>query len=401
MRWWDRGAHQIRRSVAFAERAQAETSESFDLVIAHDVWSLWAIHRLIGRSKTPLVLDLVEFPRLRQRSGRHIRSTPLQTRLVVDGMTQWFMLRSAAVVTVSPSLGAALRRRTRRPVILLRNFRLADTATDREPRRLRRHLGLAPGSQVVAFINAIGESYGAEELVGALQHLDQSVHVALVGNFTPPEMRDRIETQATRLGVRHRVHIVTDPVPYDEFPSWIADADVGVVGTTSSVANMRLAMPNRVTDFVAAGVPILTGGMPDVAALVEAQGIGAVIPEWTAELVASGVRGLLVPGKAAAVERALAEAQRTLTWEREAELFLNTCDALVQRAQRSGQGRVAIVARKDVSRNGRIRRMAASLSERGHVVTVVAESGKVDMAATLVTTGGPQWSRPSTIPDGS
>ena len=59
-------------------------------------------------------------------------------------------------------------------------------------------------------------------------------------------------------------------------------ADVGLVMLADMGLNYRYALPNRIGDFVAAGVPMVVSDMPEMAAVVRRFGVGEVMYSSTA-----------------------------------------------------------------------------------------------------------------------
>jgi glycosyltransferase involved in cell wall biosynthesis len=67
-------------------------------------------------------------------------------------------------------------------------------------------------------------------------------------------------------------------VPVDELLAWTADADVGVSLLQDTCENHRLALPNKVFEYVAAGVPVVVSDLPELRRLVTDHDLG-----WTVD----------------------------------------------------------------------------------------------------------------------
>ena len=66
-------------------------------------------------------------------------------------------------------------------------------------------------------------------------------------------------------------------VPPEELPVLTRQADVGLVMLENLGLSYYYALPNRIGDFVAAGVPMVVSDMPEMAAVVRKYGVGEVI----------------------------------------------------------------------------------------------------------------------------
>ena len=67
-------------------------------------------------------------------------------------------------------------------------------------------------------------------------------------------------------------------MPLDRLLEHTADADVGVSLLQDTCENHRLALPNKVFEYVAAGVPVVVSDLPELTGLVEEHGIGWTTP---------------------------------------------------------------------------------------------------------------------------
>ena len=92
--------------------------------------------------------------------------------------------------------------------------------------------------------------------------------------------------RALRRGVGASVHFLPS-VPLDELLGYTADADVGVSLLQDTCENHRLALPNKVFEYVAAGVPVVVSDLPELRRLVEAHGIGWTPPDDPEQLAAA------------------------------------------------------------------------------------------------------------------
>ncbi|MCU0460218.1 MAG: hypothetical protein MUE37_14145 [Bacteroidales bacterium] len=87
---------------------------------------------------------------------------------------------------------------------------------------------------------------------------------------------------------------------------------------TDTCINQRYSLPNKVFDYIAAGLPVLVSPLPEVAALVERYGCGIVLTGVTPDEIAGQLqkladdRPLLL-----SLRRNAEEARRELTWEKE------------------------------------------------------------------------------------
>ena len=63
--------------------------------------------------------------------------------------------------------------------------------------------------------------------------------------------------------------LLLDSVPLDDLLANTAEADVGVTLLQDTCENHRLALPNKLFEYIAAGVPVVASALPEVQRLVE------------------------------------------------------------------------------------------------------------------------------------
>ena len=63
-------------------------------------------------------------------------------------------------------------------------------------------------------------------------------------------------------------------MPLPELLANTAEADVGVTLLQDTCENHRLALPNKLFEYIAAGVPVVASALPETQRLIESRGIG-------------------------------------------------------------------------------------------------------------------------------
>ncbi|MBK7085888.1 MAG: glycosyltransferase [Flavobacteriales bacterium] len=70
------------------------------------------------------------------------------------------------------------------------------------------------------------------------------------------------------------------------------NADLGLTLDKDTNLNYRFSLPNKLFDYLHAGIPVLATDLPEVAAIVRAHDCGVVIPVPTPGAIAQAVREL-------------------------------------------------------------------------------------------------------------
>ena len=255
-----------------------------DVVHAHDAAML--LPGLIGArlAGARLVYDSHELATgVPYRTGGWARFVAAIERLGVH--------RCAAVITVSDGIAERLRERhglQRRPTVVRNVSDLTPPPSPTGVLRGRLGIGNAP---LILHQGAPAPDRGGEELIQALTAVPHA-HLAFLGSSPFTGFRDRLRELAVSAGVASRVHFLPS-VPLSELLDWTADADVGVSMLQDTCENHRLALPNKLFEYLVAGVPVVVSDLPEVARLVREEKVGWTVPPADTAGIADALREAL------------------------------------------------------------------------------------------------------------
>ena len=181
-----------------------------------------------------------------------------------------------AVITVSAPLAERLRRTfhlRRQPTLVHNTPALHGPALTRQP-GLRELAGVGPDTALVVYAGSMTRRRKISVVLEALEHLEET-HLALV---VSPDNSVVLETVdlAERLGVGDRVHVVPK-VPPEELVEFLSEADVGV-HPLSRYSNADIALPNKLFEYLHAGLPVVVSECPAMASFVRRHGLGEIAP---------------------------------------------------------------------------------------------------------------------------
>jgi glycosyltransferase involved in cell wall biosynthesis len=58
-------------------------------------------------------------------------------------------------------------------------------------------------------------------------------------------------------------------------------ADAGISLDKDKSLNYRFSLPNKIFDYISAGIPVVSGNLPEIRKIIEAYDCGLIIPEIT------------------------------------------------------------------------------------------------------------------------
>lgn len=284
-------------------------SGDWDIVIAHDLWSLAAALKLAP--KRGVVLDLHEYA---PSESEH----SFVWRLVMAPYVDWMLRSMAPRVAMFVTVGEGIARKYREEfgfdstvVVNATPFQDLEPGPVGMPLRLV-HSGVAAVERRLdIMVDAVRSTSAAVTLdfflvagpAGQLEHLRE-----LAGG--DPRIRFR------------------DPVPYADLVRTLNTYDVGLSIFPPTTFNLEWCLPNKFFDFIQARLGVIIGPSPEMARIVKEHEVGLVLPDFEAASLARALENLTLEvvfgWKSASAHRA-----RELSSERQMETWVRIVAGLM------------------------------------------------------------------------
>jgi glycosyltransferase involved in cell wall biosynthesis len=287
-----------------------------DVYHAHDVSALPACYLAARLRRKPLIFEAHEMP-----LEEHPSSVLGRGRRLLQGLLGLLVGHiipvCSGVITVSPPIVDELRRRYHvQRIALVRNI-LPYRAVP-ETQRLRERLGLSPETRIALYQGTVQPNRSLDLLVRAARYLTPGIVVVIMGKGLGSAFAD-LAALIEQEGVADRVRLLP-AVPYEELLDWTASADIGLMIFAPDYSpNVRMFLPNKLFEYIMAGLPVLTSELPAVVEIVRAHALGAVATDLTPEGVARAINQLFAHPEHLEMMRthALQAAATEYSWEKE------------------------------------------------------------------------------------
>jgi glycosyltransferase involved in cell wall biosynthesis len=231
-----------------------------------------------------------------------------------------------AVITVNQSIATELERRYGiRGVRVIYN---AERSADAPPKTRLFHqlFGLAADKKVLLLQGGISSGRNLEVLVDAMRHVQNaSIVLVILGEGV---LLKKLQAKAKSGELAGRVHF-HPAVPQKELLAFTAAADAGIIPYQAICLNNYYCTPNKLFEFIAAGIPILASDLPEIRSMVQGQQIGLVGDMSTPEKLAVLVDEFFSDEQQLALWRAnIAQAGKRICWEEEEKKLVEIYEAL-------------------------------------------------------------------------
>ncbi|MFL5626078.1 MAG: glycosyltransferase, partial [Ktedonobacteraceae bacterium] len=159
------------------------------------------------------------------------------------------------------------------------------------------------------------------------------------------ETQVQLEALITSEAVADRVKILP-PVPYADLLNWTASADIGLIIYSPDYSlNVRMCLPNKLFEYLMAGLPILASRLEAVSEVIRTYDVGQIVSSLTPEDIGAAINAMCADPEALAHMRcnALEVSQSELCWEKvKSHLIHLYQDILERRSTDSTTQKIAI-----------------------------------------------------------
>jgi glycosyltransferase involved in cell wall biosynthesis len=180
---------------------------------------------------------------------------------------------------------------------------------------LRQRLGLADKVPIILYVGGFSPGRNLHNLILSVPYLDKGM-LAFLG-WGPLE--DELKALVKKKKLHDRVFF-TQPVQPNEVIRYIASASVGTVIHTCLSLNHYYATPNKLFEYIGAGLPVVSSNFPALSSVVEGYNLGKTCNPEDPRDIAAAINWILSDKERYSELRKNArKAAKVFNWENEAE----------------------------------------------------------------------------------
>jgi glycosyltransferase involved in cell wall biosynthesis len=172
-----------------------------------------------------------------------------------------------------------------------------------------------PNKKIILYQGALNVGRGLEWILNAMPLIDNAILV-IIGNG---DIRKQLEKLTASLGIQNKVQF-TGAISGELLHEYTSSADIGLCLLEEMGLNYYYALPNRIFDYIQAGLPVLATRFPEIANVVDTYKTGVLIDHYEPIYLAETINNMLTNP----IDTThFAEVAKELCWENEEKVLIS------------------------------------------------------------------------------
>lgn len=184
---------------------------------------------------------------------------------------------------------------------------------------LRNAAGISLDKRLVLYQGGVTQYRGLEELIEAFTYLDESFCLVFMGYG---KIRDELEVIVYSKGLNNRIKFLP-AVPQKELLKYTSSADLGVIPYKPVSLNNYYTLPNKLFEYINAGIPIIASDLPELRRIIKGYDIGYLFDPYKSESIADAIKYVFSDKERyAAIKANTSKAASEYNWNKESKKLL-------------------------------------------------------------------------------
>ena len=245
------------------------------------------------------------------------------TKFLLSRIEAFLIRKANAVITVNESIADELSRRygIKTPTVVMNTPSLITKNKNGNGNLLREALKIKPEYRLLLYLGFLTFNRGIEKMIQSLVYLP-NCHLVLMGYGTE-KYRKRLLALVQRGGMESRVSFF-GPVPPDEVVMYATGADLGVAPIENSCLSYYYCSPNKVFEYINAGLAVVASDFPELRRVIYKHNIGCTFDPNDPHDIARAVMYVFEDAERwHRMKQNTFAASQSYNWENESEKLLN------------------------------------------------------------------------------
>lgn len=222
------------------------------------------------------------------------------------------------IITVSQSIAEQYKLEYGKEVKVVRNIPVLQKSEPVDISQERSALGLPLDKKIIILQgNAIHKDRGGEEIVEAIPFIDDAILI-IVGKG---DMLPNLKTRVQELNIADKVLFMGSVSP-EKLRIFTAISDLGVTFDKNVSPNHYFSLPNKLFEYIHAGIPVVCSNLPERKRIVEEYQVGVVLDDLSPESVSGTINKIFADSeKLLQFKNNCRLAMVELNWQKEEEVL--------------------------------------------------------------------------------
>ncbi len=173
---------------------------------------------------------------------------------------------------------------------------------------------------------------GLEQLIEAMRGVDGLVLFIIGDGPLKPKLKQMV--QEFRL---EKKVIFIDAVPFQALPRYTAAADIGFTIISGTGLSYLHALPNKLFEYIQAGLPVIGSNYPEIAKIIEREAIGYTVDPRDTEGIRTAIDKIMQDKNYDCFKNNLRQIREKYTWQNESKKYLEIVRSALFIAEQGAQ----------------------------------------------------------------
>ncbi len=325
-----------------------------DIIVAHDLPQLPAAVTLSSIFKSYIVYDSHELFSQQFAYGKRKRD-------LYSEIEEYLINYVDQVITVSNSISKfmSIKYRITPPKVILNAPAVEKSILPiKKTNNIKKNLGLLESDKVLLYQGGIslidGDVRNLKKLLLAMEYIkNKDIKLVFMG---PKGFRFENFIQiAKSKNLYNRNFFIHEVVPQDKLLSYTTSADAGIIPYPHIDFNTYFCSPNKLFEFIVAGLPILANSSPELNSFVKDKNIGMTVEMTDSQSIANAIDDFFEQDLSKYKEN-LEQINRNYVWEVEGEKLKQIYKNLVQKKPKvSDSSALSVTAVEHLIETGKLK----------------------------------------------
>jgi len=182
------------------------------------------------------------------------------------------------IIVVTADIG---KKFSQKKTIIIRNLPILSIINEEKPIKLDNK------RPSVIYAGGITKIRGIKEIINSIHLLNGRVELWLLGSFSPITLKEEILTDLDKDYIKYMGYL-----PFKEMYAYMKASDIGILLFLPE-PNHIAALPNKMFEYMAAGLPVIASNFPLWKEIIEGNNCGICVNPLDAEEIAKGIEYLI------------------------------------------------------------------------------------------------------------